>query len=187
MKRLSLILALLILNGCVTYSLVKPGTVKIGDAYRAQPRMEWSRLDRGRSEAWTIDGNSLHAVEFIKGLEDGEILFQPAAGKSTDNLPKYRKGMNPLEIQDLISNSLKAIGGLKLEVEELRPVKLNGVDAFRSELTYTLKDGLIRRAIAVSAVKNEKLYVLFYYAVKQHYFGKYRDDIERLFQSIEIL
>jgi len=187
MKRISLILALMFLSGCVTYSLVKPGTVKVGDAYRAQPRMEWSRLDRGKSEAWTIDGNNLHAVEFIKGIEDGDVIFQPVAGKSADNLPKYRKGMNPLEIQDLITNSVKANGGLKLEVEELRPVKLSGIDAFRSEFAYTLKDGLIRKAIAVSAVKNEKLYVLLYYAVKQHYFGKYKDDVERLFESIEIL
>lgn len=187
MKRLLPLAIAISVSGCAIYSLVQPGKVEVGNAFRVEPAFEWSRVEVGNVEIWTINGSGLEAVQFIKGVEDGEAPFQSISGPGEKKLQKYRKGMNPVEIQDLMISNLKSLGAVKLDVDTQAPMKLKGADAFRTELTYALEDGLRRKAIIVTAVKSDKLFVVSYFGVKLHYFGKYKDDVERLFTTIEVL
>ena len=187
MKRISPLIVAILLSGCITYSLVKPGKIEIGNAFRVQPTFEWARMETGNVETWTINGGALEAVQFVKGVKDGDPPFQSIAPADASKLRKFRKGMNPLEVQDLIISNLKGIGAEKVLVENQTPAMIKGAEAFRTELSYTLKDGLARKSIIIAAVKNEKLYVALYYGVKLHYFGRYKDDVEHLFTTMEVL
>ena len=76
--------------GCVQITQIDPQNRLIGDVYSIDPQITWSAMEDGKSEIWTVDGVSLQAVRFVKGLEDGDTLFEPEHGQE---LPKFHKDM----------------------------------------------------------------------------------------------
>ena len=95
MKTLVIAFVVLLLANCSVYKLVPPGKIKIGNAFSAQPQIAWSKYEFGKNESWTIDGLALQSLQFTKGLEDGETLYDPALVKSSFALPKFSKKMSP--------------------------------------------------------------------------------------------
>jgi len=79
------------LSGCATYTLVSPGNIKVSGCCSVETPIEWSRSGAGNMEVWTIDGASLEAIYFFKGIRDGETLFNTYNKKI--KLPKFRNAV----------------------------------------------------------------------------------------------
>ena len=190
MRRLVCLLALS-LASCVTYSLVAPGRVEIGEAYTVQPGVAWNRIATGQRERWTVDGPRLQDLVFFKGLADGETLFpvNPLA-RMTDKAkrtPRFRARMTALEIQEFVAASLAFAGHAQVRTKDLLPARFGTADGFRFAFSYALQDGLEKRGFAVGRVRNEGLDLILYRGTRLYYYGKYADEAERIVRSIRLL
>ncbi len=180
---IALLLGAILLGGCTRYSLVEPRTRTVADLYTVEPQIPWSSVTDGSWEVWTVDGPSLEALQFLTGLGDGQPLFR---SKDDAKRVKFRKGMTASEIVELVVDSLSAVGAEKVTAIGLRPEKFAGVDGFRFDLKFQTKNGLDKQGVVVGALAKERLYLIMYSGLAQHYFSKHREDAERVIRSVRL-
>lgn len=189
-RRALLVLAAVLLAGCAGVTLVEPRRTTVGDAYSVEPQVRWSSLPaRTGMELWTVDGSGLEAIIFVKGVADGRPVVRGAIqdGPSEDKRPKFRKGMTPSEIMELLVDSYALFGNQKIETANLRPAKFGSANGFRFEMTFVLRTGLEMQAMVAGAVVKDQLRAIIYAGTRAHYFPKYRDTAERVLASIQLL
>ncbi|MEE8187602.1 MAG: hypothetical protein V3T80_00195 [Kiloniellales bacterium] len=189
MKRHLLIAVLLLaLSACAQYSLVEAKKQEIGGAYTVEAQIAWNKSSEGKLEIWTVDGPSLNAVRFFKGLGDGDALFKiPRKTKEEAKLPTYRSGMTPNDVMDLVADSVARIGANDVQTRNLRPIDFGGNPGFRFEVTFYSSDGLELDGLVAGAIVEEKLHMIMYTGARLHYFPKYKEDVERLIGSVEMI
>ena len=189
MRRFATIAILLIpLAACARYSLVKATTQEIGGAYTVEAQIDWNKYTKGKVEIWTADGPGLEALRFFKGLDDGEALFNRPFGASKEiQFPAYRSGMTASEVMEFVIDSLGRAGAADLEARGLQPARFGPVEGFRFELTFATASGLEMSGLAAGAVIEDVLHLILYTGARVYYFPKYRDDVERLLGSIEMI
>jgi hypothetical protein len=180
MKRAFVVaVAALLISGCAAYKLVEPKTVTVADVLIVEPHIAWSSITTGPWEVWTVDGTSLQALQFLKGLAHDEPLFS----RGSDKRPRFRKDMTPYDVMDFVVDSLADAGGQQIQAARLRPASFAGVDGFRFDWTLWTKQGLEKRGFAVGAIVNEKLYLAMYTGTTDYYYEKHAGDAERVIQS----
>jgi hypothetical protein len=180
----SLFVLAFLVTACAQYSLIKPEKVLIGDAYSVDAQIAWNKKTEGKAEIWTIDGPLLQELRFIKGIEDGDALFESRASKK---LPPFKSKMTAIEIKELFEASLVQADLAQLKTLNLRPNDFGKVAGFRFEFTYTRKNGLEKQGFAIGAVIDEKLHMIIYSGTRLHYYPKHKDDVERLVRSIRMI
>jgi len=172
-----------LLAGCARYTLVEPGRRTIADLYTVEPQTRWSAFTDGKWEVWTIDGPGLEAVQFLKGLDDGEPLFRAADAQKRMT---FRKTMSPSELAELLVDGLTSTGAQNVTVTNLRPHKFGSAEGFRCELAFLTKNGLEKRGTAAGATIKDRLYLVLYTGTKLHYYEAHRDDAEKIIGSIRM-
>ena len=177
----------ILVAGCGTYRLVEPRRTAIGDLYTVEPQVRWSAFRRGVIELWTVDGPSLQALRFVKGLKDGESLFYSRSSNEENSAkrPEFSLKMTASEIADFVADSMSALGAEKTEIKGLRPATFGSAQGFRFELTFLSRKGLEERAMAAGAVIKGKLYLLLYSGIEVYYYPKHIRDVEKMIQSIQ--
>ena len=183
MWRVSGLLLVVFLAGCSTYTLVKPGTVKVGDFYSVEPSMEWSSLKRGDVELWTVDGPLLAALRFTNGVEEGKPVLDIAG---VEHKPEFRADMSETELVELVVDAITLSGGQRVAARDLRPTEFGKLDGFRFEVDYLNADGLECQGLVVGTVSNERLYLVIYTGAKIYYYPKYLQEVEAIIRSIMV-
>lgn len=173
----------LFVAGCATYSLIEPKRTAIGDLYTVEPQIRWSATRIGRAEIWTVDGPSLQAIRFIKGLRDGDTLFE---GRTQAKPPQFKKDMTASDIMEFVIDSLSVQGGQKIATRNLRPVPFGNDPGFRFDVSLVSRQGLHEEALVAGAVVRERLHLIIYSGPRAHYFPKYKPEVERLIESIQM-
>jgi hypothetical protein len=183
------------LNGCAIYTLVSPGKAKVSNCCSVETPIAWSRSGSGNIEVWTVDGASLEAIYFFKGIRDGEPLFKTNNEKI--KLPKFRKTMLESEIMEFVIDSMEAASQQNLYVSSLvgnnvravnlMPYKIKADFGFRFELAYlSPHNGLEYDSLIIGIVEKEKLFLVAYAGTRQYYFPKYRDKAEQLMGTLNL-
>ncbi|MGF1641655.1 MAG: hypothetical protein ACFCUO_11965 [Rhodospirillales bacterium] len=167
------------------YTLTGPGRVTMADTYTIDTPVAWSRSARGRVEIWTVDGPQLQSVVFVNGAKDGDPLFE-GEGADARTAPRFHAAMTPIEIKELIEASLRAAGARSLEAYDVRPQAWGSIQGFRFDYSYALENGLEKEGTAVAAVNDGQLYAILYSGARFHYYGKHKDDVERMIASIRM-
>lgn len=171
--------------GCATTSpIAGPDRTKIGDIYTVDPQIKWSRSYQKHIEAWTVDGTSLEAIYFVKGIEPGETLV---VTRDKEKWPKFDSDMTANEIMELIIDSLARSNYAQLQPRHLRPEKFGPIEGFRFDFSFLYQNGLEGQGLATGAVIEDKLYLILYIGTRQHYFPKYLDEVNKIIQSIQLL
>lgn len=185
MKRFLILLGFLpLLGACTQYSLIEPERVEIGGAYSVDSQISWSKQVVGKTEIWTVDGPGLEAVQFFKGLEDGDTLYKPLPD---EDLPVFESDMRASEVMEFVVDSLSRRGAAGIEASGLRPETFGSVPGYRFDLTFQTTDGLMMRGMAFGAVIEEELQLILYTGTRTYYFDRYEDRVEDLFASIETI
>ena len=183
MKRFFAIFAMLaVLGGCAAYSLVDAKRQTIGGAYSVQPGIQWSKVTLDNVEVWTVDGPNLEMIRFVRGLEDGDRMF---TAPDDVKLPAYNPAMKANEVMEFVVDSFARSGASNVEGTALRPTQFGAASGFRFDLSFTSGDGLWFDGMAVGATIDDKLHLIVYTGARQHYFPKYRDEVERMIGTIE--
>jgi hypothetical protein len=170
-------------TGCARYSLVEPGPRTIADVYTVEPRTAWSGVTEGKWEVWTVDGPGLAAIQFLKGLDDGEPLFKAADAQKR---VVFRTTMSPSELAELLVDGLTSVGAQRITVTNLRPQKFGAADGFRCELAYVTRSGLDKRGTAAGGIVKDRLYLVLYTGAALHYYDAHRENVDRIIESIRM-
>ena len=185
----------MLLAACAHYTLLEPQPQMIDEAFHVEPQIQWSRTVSGHIELWTVDGPTLQAVRFYKGLQDGENLFR-YTGSEDDTLPVYRTPMTANDIMEFYVDSLiaaKRLGlrvtnwtGSRFETEGLRPVYFEGQPGFRFEVRFLAANGLEYEGFVVGTQIDQRLYLIVYSGAREFYYPRYKDAAEKLVASIRL-
>jgi hypothetical protein len=191
--RAILILSLLLLSACVTpYALVEPRRQTVQEQFTVEPGSGWNRVGRpgfeGQVELWTRDGTALNTLLFVPGIGDDQPLFARARGPAApagEKPPVYRRSMTALEIDELFRASVAlSFDTAIVATTHLRPATLGGVDGFRFETRMLGQDEVERHGVAIGAVRDGKLYLLWFQGARLHYYERFLPEVERLFASV---
>jgi hypothetical protein len=187
MNRAVVLLAVAVLAAaCAKFSLVGPGRVEMDDAYTVDSRVAWNKTSDGKAQIWTVDGPQLQRLTFVNGLDDGDPLFE-IKGDKAENMPRYDAAMTPLEVRELIEAGLRVSGANQLETHNFRPETFGSIPGYRFEFSFALESGLENEGTVIGAKMDGKLYLILYTGTRFYYYGKQKDDVERLIDSIRIL
>lgn len=185
MKRfLAIFATLTVLGGCAAYSLVDAKRQTIGGAYTIEPSIQWNKVTDEKVEVWTIDGIGLEAIRFYRGLKAGDRLFTVS---KDIKLPTYDPAMKASEVMEFVIDSIARTGAGNVEGTALRPAQFGAQPGFRFDLSYTSSEGLWIDGLAVGATIEGKLHLILYSGPRQHYFPKYKDEVERMISTIEAI
>lgn len=192
LRKIGILWLLLALAACVgQYTLAGPGTVASAGGLSLTPGLAWNRQSPSEFamssaapiELWTQDGGALQQMLVFGGVPDGQALFKKYSDKT--EFPVFRAAMTASEIVELVDATIGKMSGTTLvQTHDLRPAKLGGFDGFQFAFSFTGKDEIDRSGIGVGAVKDGRLYLLLYAGTRLHHFGKYRPEVERIFQSV---
>jgi hypothetical protein len=185
MTRLAALAAtVLAVTGCAVagrYRLVDAPARDMAGAYTVEPGRAWSSYETGKVETWTIDGPALGRLRFFRGIADGESLLGAAAGPGRS--PRFRAGMAPIEIVELVVDTLY---GSRHAPRRVRPAPFGGAPGFRFEMSYASDDGVRREAMVAGAVLDRTLHLIVYDGTALHHFERYRADAERVLASVRL-
>lgn len=180
----------LVLSACQGFQAVKPDApVTISSRLSVSPQVMWAKpTGSGISDAvWTIDGFGLNELHFLLGKKPGDRLFN-VRGDAAKDFPSVKKGMLANDAMELVVNSLTRLGNNQVRSSNLAPATFGQPNAgFRFDLTYVNADGLEMRGVALGAQRNDTVDVLLFIAPNEHYFGRLKETVDRLFQSVQPL
>ena len=187
-RTFTLIALTCLLSACVQFTLVeKSKRVTFDDTYSLAPQIAWSKHAQGDVEQWTVDGPLLQELIFFSGIKKGKPLFPPQPQAKEKELPVFSDKMTALEVRDLLVTTLSRRNLFSVETTNLRPWQFGNIDGFRFGLSLVTDDGLNKQGFAVGTIRNDKLYLIAFSAAEVHYFGKYKDTVEQLLSSIEVI
>jgi len=179
-----------VLSACAGFQAVKPDApVTIGSRLSVSPQVLWARpTGSGITDAvWTIDGFGLNELHFMVGKKAGDKLFN-VRGDAGKDFPVVKKGMLPNDTMELVVNSLTKLGNNQVRSTNLAPAPFGQPDAgFRFDLSYVNADGLEMRGTALAAQRKDMVDVLLFIAPNEHYYGKLKETVDRLFLSVQPL
>lgn len=178
---LSLLVLALALAGCGQYSAVNPGPRSVAGDYNVSPSVAWNSRKMNGAEIWTIDGEGLQVITFLKGVDDGKPIF-PDEGART--YPVFRADMTPSDIAEAFTDGLAISGGADPRVLNLRPQQIGAHEGFRFEFTFIGETGLEYLGSAVGAVVEGELRLVYYRATRLHYYERHRDEFDRIADRI---
>ncbi len=188
------VILLLGLAGCPAYLLV-PESSASAAGMQVQVDAPWNKVNQlavqssGAVEVWTADGLNLNMLVFIGGAKDGEpVLHRHNVNAPTKApAPIFRSSMAASEIVELweavmaqISNTTIAKGS------NIQPVKFGGLDGFQFDFSYATKDEVDRQGVGYGAVKDKKLYLVFYSGTKLHHYNLRLASATKIMQSAKI-
>jgi hypothetical protein len=176
--------AVAFLAGCTAFSAVPPAKKQeIGSVFRVEPSTLWSAAKDGNTQTWTINGFGLESISFITNVADGKAIAPKIQGKDA---PTFRADMNATDVVDLYEAVLASRGFSQVEVRELRPHSISGLDAFRFDYSGFNGNGLAKRGMVIGLVDAKKgLNLVVYEAAAEHYYGASLAAAENVFNSLE--
>lgn len=178
-----LLAAILLLPACAEYHAIGSSRVQVAHRYTIQPPPGWNARQGSRDAVWTADGDILERILFTTGLRPGDTLFPDAQGTQPPTVPT---GMLPTDAMEFVSESLRAQQLLAVTTSHLQPRPFGSVAGFQFEIDYVTKTGLEEHGIVMGTILSERLYLILYSGARLHYFPKYREDVLRMFESIEL-
>lgn len=101
---------------------------------------------------------------------------------------KFKRGMLPLEqagviLDNIASNPNRAA----LKVHSKKPAMVAGHQAFRTEVTFKDKNGLMYRGLLYGFMQNDWFYLVRYVAPNRHYFARDKEHFEKIVSSIKLV
>ncbi len=181
------------LTGCGDPLMVKPDEHdEIGEGYRVDPQIEWSRQQDRKLQIWTVDGPQLEQLRLYAGLEAGDSLLptprRSISKQAWEQRPTYHKGMRAHDVMELVATTLAQSGAIDVVVERLQPAEFGGQSGFRFDLRFKADIGVTYRGLATGMVtQTGRLHLILYTGAKPHYFDAYEAIIQRILSSIILL
>lgn len=181
-------LAALSLAACTTVTDAPAGGFALGE-HEVTLGREWSdvaimmQAPKG-VHVLSVDGPWLDRFYLTEGLSPGEPLVR-AASREHPN-PVFRADMSPQEQVEFVSDSVAALGYVRVETKGLRPATFAGAPAVRFDLVAATKEGLDISGTGETVMVNGKLKVMLYLAPREHYYASLLPEVESVMRSARV-
>lgn len=192
LHRLAALAAVVVLSACAAYSLVPPSTTDVAN-FRVDNDIAWSKANKLRVEStapiasWTADGPGLNNMIFIGGVKDGSYIFKVSGSTETVNNLVFRNGMTATEIVELWEAAITKLNQTSIaKGSNIQPAQFGGMAGFKFDFAYVNKDEVDRSGVGYAAVKDGRLYLIFYSGAKLHHYGLRLANATRLMESARI-
>lgn len=200
----ALAVAAAVLSGCAQYTLVPPARTTVQNAFAVEPGRTWNRWTysfekvgpyeaalgetwEGPVETWVAEGYGLDRMVFVGGLANGSPLIERSNEK--EPVPLFRDDMTPSEVMEFLEATLARTGQTTIvETGNLRLVPFGGTSGFRFDVHYVRRDDEVDTDGTVAgAIKDKRLYLIFFSGTRLHHYPKLLPDVERLIAGARIL
>lgn len=186
---LSLCFLVLLLSSCKPYSIVERGSLIESAEINVTPRIEWNRSssNKNNESLWTIDGEYLNLLIF-SNAQEGEYIFpiKNRWGLTSKESPKFKKGMNILEIPDFLKFSFEKHGYEKFNISSVEPSKFLNSNGFKMIFATSTKDGLDKAGLAYGTIINKKLYLMVYVAALIKFYSTGAEDFVQMAEAARL-
>ena len=194
-KKIFIISFFLIFISCESdkvYVLVEPGKVEIEKIYSATTNKKWSQFQERTYNFlfWTVDGYTLQRIVFFKPIEDGSSLFDQESFFTKENKkrPIFDSKMNKFEIKEFFENCIIwSREFTKFETSNIKNYNIGDAEGVSFDIEAQNELGLIYKGFAVLAVKNKKLYSVYFIASEMEFYDRYKEEAKKIISSIKIL
>ncbi|WP_341703472.1 hypothetical protein, partial [Ferrovibrio sp.] len=116
----------------------------------------------------------------------GEPILK-LSGTEKDATFVFRDSMTPVEVVELWEATLAKLYSTSLaDAKNIQPGRFAGLDGFSFDLDYVTKDEVDRRGRGHAAVKDGRLYLIFYSGTRLHHYGLRLPAAERIAQTAKI-
>jgi hypothetical protein len=133
-----------------------------------------------RDETWTRNGPLLDTVAFTGALGAGQTLARPVRGKERGDVLPFDPAMDTAQKVEMLASHYRVAGAQSWQVAGTDETSFLGGPALRVEFAYVGRDALPRRAVAVMAVRNDRLYLMKLEAEASHYFDRLLAEFEAM-------
>lgn len=189
MKKFLAVSSMALLAACVaTPSAVQPGMFEPDTGFTVSLEEAWSYFPPNFNQATvggylTRDGFYLNRVHLIT-LEDGDSMI---AGKGGDiERPYFHAGMTELEIVEMVTNSLTAIGYTTMEADEIRPAMVDGQPGMAFTLQGKWENGANIKGDVLAVPVGSDLHMMMFLAPELHYYEALQDSVEAMMASMNL-
>jgi len=184
-----LIMALLgaIVAGCQSWTLVEAKPYTLASGYTVEPTRTWSAIKIGNTHHMTIDGPGLQRLIISTDVQPGDKLIDIAVAPGSEAgkaFPEYSAGLSPIEIVELIDNTLEAWDSSQIVKSNIRQDDLNGETATVFDLSMVSSDGLNYRGFVYAVQREESFQLFLYYGTDLFHYEKNADDALAIIKSI---
>lgn len=190
--RPAMLAGLLALAACAPYSLIPAEPTSVAN-FQVDVGSPWNKVNRLRIDSsapvayWTSDGPALDSILFIGGVKSGQPIV--TINRSDDDKDKllFRDTMTSAEIVELWEATVAKVFNTTLaEGKNVQPARFAGVDGFRFDFTYVPKDEVDRKGTGYGAVKDGRLYLIFFSGTKLYHFGLREAEAMHIMQTAKI-
>jgi hypothetical protein len=156
---------------------------EVDDAFAVRLDRPWADITRAANlpseqvRLLTIHGVALDQLYLAGGLEPGESLVAPSRGREH---PVYRDDFSRTELVEFLSDSLGAMGYVRIATRNVRPAFLARAEGVRFDVDMQTTDGLGMSAMALASQSGDGLNLILFIAPKEHYFPMLAPEIERM-------
>jgi len=175
------VLGLITLAACAS-PWIKAGEHSVAGLNLRTP-VGWTAQSQNGRHLWTRDGVLLNALHIVVDLAPSQPVFGVGKTVAKNEGTRFRAGMGPIEIQELIVEAMAAAGMRNVKTIETQPARLQGRAGIRSELSLDSSTGLRYRAILLAEGEDNSLSLLLFVATAEFYFERDRALIEGIFES----
>ncbi len=184
-------LLLILISACAPYALVPASSTSVAN-FIVDVDSPWNKVNQPGLQSnasiayWTADGTALNNIVFVGGVKDGEEILNTTRSGTSEKVA-FRANMTPSEIVELWETVISRITGTALaNGSNLQPAKFLGLDGFRFDFQYEGKDEVERVGLGYAAVKDGRLYLIFYSGTKLHHYDLRLASAKRIMESARI-
>lgn len=190
--RWALVATLLFVAACAPFSLVPASSNDVAN-FRVDTDIAWNKINQPRLQSsaplafWTADGPGLNGIMFIGGVKDGDAVVKLPGDSTQDNALLFRKSMTPSEIVELWEATTAKISQTTIaKGSNIEAVQFGGGNGFKFDFQYVAKDEVDRAGIGYAAVKDGRLYLIFFSGTKLHHYPLRAASARRIMESAKI-
>lgn len=182
-KVLICIVVMLLLAGCIKrpWTPTSPNTEYVASAQNVSVQLPEGWMLSGREDIMllTRDGVLLQNVIVVTINVKDELKYTKK---------KFKRGMLPLEQAGVaLDNMVSNPNYTAFKVHSKKPATVAGHQAFRTEVTFKDKDGLLYRGILYGFMQNDWFYLVRYVAPDRHYFSRDKAKFENIVKSLKLV
>lgn len=192
LRRVAALAVLVVLTACTAYSLVPVATTDVAN-FRVENDIAWNKANKLRVEStaplalWTADGPALNYMLFVGGVKDGGYVLRQMGATETVNNLTFRNGMTATEIVELWEASMTKFNTTSIaKGSNIQPANFGGIPGFKFDFQYVAKDEVDRSGIGYAAVKDARLYLIFFSGAKLHHYPLRVENARRIMETAKI-
>ena len=188
MKKISLLAIVVLLHGCVQFSLIESKPNSIGNI-TVKPDRLWNKAPKQYAifpgvPTWTIDGIPLNSLSFFSDIRDGKPIFTT---RKKGEFPVFRMNMLPNEVIELVETTIsKALNARIYDHGELNPVVIDGRNGFEYSFEFSTEYSPVSKAYLVAVIFDNQLQMILFMATKLHYYDNYINEVRELVLNASI-